>query len=65
MKIFVMTFVLFLLAIAAMAVGYVFKRRTIKGSCGGIAALGMEKVCDCDKPCDKRRKLLEQQANQS
>ncbi len=65
MKIFVMTFVLFLLAIAAMAVGYVFKRRTIKGSCGGIAALGMEKVCDCDTPCARRRAELARQGRQA
>lgn len=65
MKIFAITLLFFLAVIFAMAIGYIFKRREIKGSCGGISALGMEKVCDCDKPCDKRRKLLEQQANQS
>ncbi|QMT31386.1 (Na+)-NQR maturation NqrM [Alysiella filiformis] len=65
MQTFLITLVFFLAVIFAMALGYIFKRREIKGSCGGIAALGMEKVCDCDTPCAKRRKMLEQQANQS
>lgn len=55
MNTFLITFVLFLLVIVAMAIGYIISRREIKGSCGGISALGMEKVCDCDKPCDKRK----------
>lgn len=55
MNTFLITFVLFLLVIVAMAIGYIVSRREIKGSCGGISALGMKKVCDCDKPCDKRK----------
>ena len=31
------------------------QRKTISGSCGGIGALGMEKACDCDDPCDDRK----------
>ena len=61
MKIFFITLIFFLAVILGMALGYIFKRREIKGSCGGISALGMEKVCDCDKPCDKRQKMLAQQ----
>jgi hypothetical protein len=34
----------------------VFKRKSLQGSCGGITALGMEKVCDCPEPCDARKK---------
>ena len=61
MKIFVLTFGFFLLVILGMALGYIFKRREIKGSCGGISALGMEKVCDCDRPCDRRKAELAKQ----
>lgn len=64
MKLFIITFILFLAMICAMAVGYMLKRRELKGSCGGISALGMEKVCDCDKPCDRRRAQMEQQGRQ-
>ncbi|MDO4434119.1 MAG: (Na+)-NQR maturation NqrM [Alysiella sp.] len=62
MKIFLITIVFFLSVILAMAIGYIVKRREIKGSCGGIANLGIEKVCDCDTPCDRRRKQMEQEA---
>lgn len=50
MKTLLLTFGLFLLVILGMAVGYIFSKRTIKGSCGGISSLGMKKVCDCDTP---------------
>ena len=56
MKTLLLTFGLFLLVILGMAVGYIFSKRTIKGSCGGISSLGMKKVCDCDTPCDTLQK---------
>lgn len=55
LTVFVATFVLFLLIIGGMSLGYVFKRKSLQGSCGGITALGMEKVCDCPEPCDARK----------
>ena len=61
MKIFILTFGFFLLVIFGMAIGYIVKRRSIKGSCGGIAAIGMEKVCDCDTPCARRRAEMAKQ----
>ncbi|MCQ9328611.1 (Na+)-NQR maturation NqrM [Pelistega suis] len=60
MEIFLITFGFFLVVILAMAVGYIFKRKEIKGSCGGISALGMEKVCDCENPCDRRKAMMAQ-----
>jgi len=38
--------------------GYMVQRKTIAGSCGGLAALGIEKACDCDKPCEKRQERM-------
>lgn len=58
LTLFVASFVLFLLIIGGMSLGYLFRRKTLQGSCGGIAALGMEKVCDCPEPCDARKKRL-------
>jgi hypothetical protein len=56
---FLMTFVVMLVVIAIMAVGVIFGRRAIKGSCGG----GMDKAaCVCIEKCDKRKKLDAQQA---
>ncbi|RUO79742.1 Na(+)-translocating NADH-quinone reductase subunit E [Idiomarina tyrosinivorans] len=62
MQTFLLVFVLFLIAVVAMAVGYILQRRTISGSCGGIGALGMEKACDCDEPCEKRKTRMEKEA---
>jgi hypothetical protein len=43
-----------LAVISIMAVGVMFGRRAIKGSCGG----GMNKAeCICIEKCDKRKKL--------
>lgn len=61
MKIFLITFAFFVMVILAMAIGYMVKRKEIKGSCGGISALGMEKVCDCENPCDRRKAMMAKQ----
>ena len=38
MQIFIATFVLFALAVLAMAIGAIFSKRTLQGSCGGVGA---------------------------
>ncbi len=45
----------FLVVGAAMAVGYIFQKKTLAGSCGGLASVGIEKECNCDNPCEKRQ----------
>ncbi|MDN0122423.1 (Na+)-NQR maturation NqrM [Yersinia aleksiciae] len=62
LTVFIASFVFFLLVIAAMSLGYIVKRKTLQGSCGGIGALGIEKVCDCPEPCDSRKKRLAKEA---
>ena len=57
MKLFLATFVLVAIAVAAMAIGVILSNRRIQGSCGGLAALGLEKACDCDKPCARRLQM--------
>lgn len=61
MQTFIMVFTLFIIVVLAMAVGYIVQRKTISGSCGGIGALGMEKACDCDEPCDKRKDRMKKE----
>lgn len=61
MKTLLLTFGIFIIVILGMAVGYIFSKRTIKGSCGGISSLGMKKVCDCETPCDTLQKRLDKQ----
>ncbi len=61
MQTFIMAFIFFLVVVAAMAVGYVFQRKTISGSCGGLGAIGVEKACDCPEPCDRKKARMERE----
>ncbi|MDA9556949.1 (Na+)-NQR maturation NqrM [Vibrio sp.] len=56
MSTFLIAFGIFLAFIAAMAIGYIVKKKVIKGSCGGLGAVGIDKVCNCPEPCDARKK---------
>ncbi len=62
MFVFVATFAVFVLVIFAMSLGWIVKRKSIQGSCGGISSLGIEKVCDCPEPCDARKKRMAREA---
>lgn len=55
---FFAAFAVFVLVIVGMSLGWIVKRKSLQGSCGGIASLGMEKVCDCPEPCDARKKRM-------
>lgn len=59
METLILSFILLSAIVGAMAIGVIVKGRPIKGSCGGIASLGMGRACDIcggeqDK-CDKAR----------
>nr|WP_282551934.1 (Na+)-NQR maturation NqrM [Providencia rustigianii] len=58
LNVFLATFALFLLAFLGMSLGYIIKRKSIQGSCGGLSSIGVEKVCDCPEPCDARKKRM-------
>ena len=54
MTYFLITFVVMLVVIAIMAIGVMFKRNAIKGSCGGGKSAA---ECVCVEKCDKRKQL--------
>ncbi|KLN97497.1 (Na+)-NQR maturation NqrM [Moellerella wisconsensis] len=58
LEVFVAAFIFFLLAFLGMSLGYIIKRKSIQGSCGGLSSIGVDKVCDCPEPCDARKKRM-------
>ncbi len=50
---FLVTFAFMLIVIVVMAIGVIFGRNAIKGSCGGAGAGN----CVCVEKCDKRKKM--------
>ena len=43
---FVLALLVFIAIVAAMAVGVIFCRAPIKGSCGGLGAVGIDQECE-------------------
>lgn len=67
MTIFLLTLGFFVVVVLAMAVGYIFQQKSLAGSCGGLGTLGIDKACNCDNPCEKRKereRLANQDKNQ-
>ncbi len=58
----VFTFFFLLLLIAGMSLGVIFSNKPIKGTCGGIAALGLNRSCDIcggdTKKCDDEQERV-------
>jgi len=68
----IITFIFMLIVVAVMAVGVMMGKKPLKGSCGGLSALGMKESCDIcggnDDACDKeqeRQKLAGQKPSSS
>ena len=64
MTTFFITFGFFIINTVTMSVGYIFQKKSIAGSCGGLGALGIEKACDCPEPCDKRLRKMAREEKQ-
>ncbi len=58
MALFLISFLVMALAVLAMSVGVIVSKKPLKGSCGGLSSLGIERACDCPNPCAKRRKTM-------
>ncbi|WP_063663238.1 (Na+)-NQR maturation NqrM [Aliivibrio fischeri] len=49
------TFGAFILVILLMALGVIWGRKEIQGSCGGLNNVGVDKVCNCETICDEHK----------
>ena len=58
MEIFIFSFVVIALAVIGMAIGVLFGRRSIKGSCGGLSSVeGLDAECPiCSGTCEEKGK---------
>jgi len=56
---FIFTFLIFLLVAVAMALGVIFGRKRLQGSCAGLASVGIDKNCDCDVTCEQHQNVYE------
>jgi hypothetical protein len=60
MTTFIVAFGVVLVLFAAMAVGVIFANKPIKGSCGGLNALGMKEGCEIcggqDDVCEEEQR---------
>lgn len=64
MSIYIVTFLIMILAVLAMAVGVLAGRKPIAGSCGGLGKFNVECVAGCDKPCPKREARAQAEEHQ-
>lgn len=62
MDMFLITFGVIVLLVLLMAIGVIFGRKPIAGSCGGYEAINAECAIGCKQPCEKRLARMKAQA---
>ncbi len=62
MSIVVVVFAIMLFIVLVMSVGVMFAGKPIKGSCGGLSAIGMKSACDVcsgkDEECERKKQKI-------
>lgn len=64
MTVFIATFVILLVVVAAMAIGVLMGRPSIKGSCGGLNHIGLSGSCGGACSSEEREECARQKAQQ-
>ena len=62
---FIAVFVVLMLVVLGMAVGVLNGRAPLKGSCGGLGAVGVERACGCTDVCANEAAEQEKAAAQA
>ncbi|PAR32258.1 hypothetical protein CGT99_08900 [Vibrio metoecus] len=57
---YLLAFGVFVLFALLMTLGVMAKRKPIQGSCGGLANMGVDKVCNCETTCNTHQHKLYQ-----
>ena len=57
--VFLLSLFLFILVVIVMAIGVIFKRNALQGSCGGLASLDIERSCNCKITCEQHSTLYQ------
>lgn len=55
MEVFLLSFGIVTLLVLLMAIGVLFRRKPIAGSCGGYKAVDAECAIGCKHPCEQRK----------
>ncbi|WP_081981454.1 (Na+)-NQR maturation NqrM [Vibrio variabilis] len=55
-----LTVLIFVSFISLMAIGVIFSRRPIQGSCGGLSKLSIARECNCKDTCEGTKRTLYQ-----
>ncbi|OLQ93754.1 hypothetical protein BIY21_11090 [Vibrio ponticus] len=55
----ILTVLAFVAIIALMAIGVMFSRKPIAGSCGGLASIDIERECNCEEVCAEHKVLYQ------
>ncbi|GAK86094.1 probable exported protein YPO3233 [Vibrio ponticus] len=55
----ILTVLAFVAIIALMAIGVMFSRKPIAGSCGGLASIDIERECNCEEVCTEHKVLYQ------
>ena len=64
MSTFIAAFVLLLIVVAAMAIGVIFGRDAIKGSCGGLNQIGLGGSCGGACSLEEKEECARRKAQQ-
>lgn len=64
MSTFIAAFVLLLIVVAAMAIGVMFGRSAIKGSCGGLNQIGLSGSCGGACSLEEKEECARRKAQQ-